>query len=994
MVAEGSFAAEIDEIGRIDFLLDQLARAVESGEVPLASYEAMAPRYLARRQALVATITGASPIPARRPVAGTRFDRSAAPGSRPTPVAAHPRRESKPVKWTTVLTFLGAFFVVVAAAIFAIVIWDVIGVGGKLLFMGGLTALFYAGGWYANRLGLRAGATALTVVASAMLLFEGWIVIDGFNLTGPLPWSVVLLVCSLVYWFTEVLLASTFFGVVGSAAQIGWWWLLGEGLALPVPVRLAGMAVIAALWALAAERGRADKTVGSLAQALEWIAPLTQAAIAVGLLGNLAFVRSADVTSLYAAAVAAGAGGLTVWRSRLIDVPARPWLAAALQIPLFAFVWAEWGIAGPGWSAVGVMVAAALVYDWLGVTRAGAAFAVPGMLAEATVVAQTCAVLEVDDRLTVLALALLGAVWAASARLASRDDLAQTYPRIGEVALAAEVGSILMLTLVSVAVPFVSGEIALAGHALARSDALLALGVLAAWYAAATVSRRGHFAFAGSVWAFYALAAVLAWALPDQSPDLYATALMALAGVWLLSAKPLAEVYGPTWSILTRAASRVSMALIPLVALEVCLFTETSVSHWMTALLAVGAASLAVDAVRASSRVSAAGAAVFATAAASAAGGVTARGSGLASPERWAALAGAWGGFAIGLSAGLAAGKRALTPWAVAAAAAASTCAAMIAFEHPAWLAVALAGSAAAWTVAAWRADQWFAGAAGLAAFGSLYAAIAQVGPVPGVTVTVLGVAGLAMGVPAFTRSAGPGGPNHRVGAAAAISGLVGLASVPFVGIVGEAVGSADSWYRLGPSAMAGALAVLGAGVLVQSVRWRIEPGYYAGGFVLVLAIWTQLGTYDSPWIEAYTTPLALYFVCCGYLRHLLDRERPFPVITDIAAVASGLAYPMISALNAPRPEAALHALIVFVLALVAIGAGVGAKSRWYFFGGVAVASIIVLYRSFTALAEFWWLLLGVVGVAMLVIALTWERQRMAVADTRERLKHSFEGWR
>jgi hypothetical protein len=30
----------------------------------------------------------------------------------------------------------------------------------------------------------------------------------------------------------------------------------------------------------------------------------------------------------------------------------------------------------------------------------------------------------------------------------------------------------------------------------------------------------------------------------------------------------------------------------------------------------------------------------------------------------------------------------------------------------------------------------------------------------------------------------------------------------------------------------------------------------------------------------------------------------------------------------------------------------------------------------------------------MLAIALTWERQRMVVADTRERLRRSFDGWR
>lgn len=974
----------LQEIARIDFLLDQLARAVESGEVPLASYESMAPRYLTRREVLVARLVGSEPAVAPA---------TAQPEHAPRP-HARPRRESKPVKWTTVLTFLGAFFVVVAAAIFAIAIWDVMGATGKLAFMGVLTALFYLGGWQAHRLGLHTGATALTVVASAMLLFDGWIIIDGFELSGPLPWSVLLLVCSAVYWFTEVKLANRFFGVIGSAAQIGWWWLLGEGLALPVPTRLAGIAVIAVAWALAAERGREDPRVGTLARGLEWIAPVTQVVVALGLLADLALVRSVDTASLVAATVVSACGGLTIWRSRLVAPPVNQWAAATFQLPLLAFTWAEWGVAGPGWYAVAVLALAAIAYDWLGITRAGTPFAVLGLITEASLLIQLCTVLDADDRVVVLALATLAAMWAGTARVAARAELAAAYPRLREVSLVAEVGAIVLLVGASVAVPAVSGGVALAGETLSRADALLALGVLAAWYAAASVSRRGHFAFAGCVWSFYALAALMSWALPGRTPDAYGCALAALAGVWLLSAEPLAATYGALWRFATRAASRFAMLAVPLAVILVSAAETTPLTYWLPALLAVTAGALALDARTSDSHVSAAGAAGFAAATAAAAGGVTSRELGVAQAQRVAAVCGAWGGLLVGLAVSIPVRARRFAPEASVAAAVAAAALSWLAIESPGWLAAALVGSALAWAVASWRASEWFALPAGLSVHAALCAVLAELSAPPAVTVAVLGISGLAMSALVFTRAGGPGGRHSRAGLALAAAGLLGLALIPVLGVVGDAFGSAGDWYRISTSGIAWGLGLLGAGLIAQSARWHVEPGYYVGGFVVVLAVWTQLGAADAVWAELYTTPLALYFVACGYLRARLEPGRGFPVIMDVAAVAAGLAYPLLAALTAPPNDALAHAAWVFGLSLVAIVAGVAVKSRWYFFGGVAAAALIALYRSFGVLAEMWWLVLGLVGIAMLVVALTWERQRMIVADTRQALKRSFEGWR
>jgi len=116
--------------------------------------------------------------------------------------------------------------------------------------------------------------------------------------------------------------------------------------------------------------------------------------------------------------------------------------------------------------------------------------------------------------------------------------------------------------------------------------------------------------------------------------------------------------------------------------------------------------------------------------------------------------------------------------------------------------------------------------------------------------------------------------------------------------------------------------------------------------------------------------------------------------LLDACAALVGLGVPLAVALAAPPADAGVHALWVLGLSVTALAGGVLAKSRWYFFGGAFALAAVAVYRSFVVLSEFWWLLLGLVGIAMLVVALTWERQRMLVTDTRERLRRSFEQWR
>jgi hypothetical protein len=262
------------------------------------------------------------------------------------------------------------------------------------------------------------------------------------------------------------------------------------------------------------------------------------------------------------------------------------------------------------------------------------------------------------------------------------------------------------------------------------------------------------------------------------------------------------------------------------------------------------------------------------------------------------------------------------------------------------------------------------------------------------VTTLVISVLGLMLGAVTFTRGGGRGG-RYEVGAGAlALAGLGGQVLLVAMGWFAEPWARAGAWYALGDYATSAALAVLGAHVIAQSVRRHLEPGYHAGGFILVCATWGLMSAMGLEWAEFYTTPLAAYLIAAGYLHHHLAPEHPYPVALDAGAIAIGLGFPLIVALRAPAADALGHAGWVIALSLLAIGGGIVAKSRWYFFGGVGSLTIVALYRSFVALADVWWLLLGFVGVAMLVIALTWERQRLLVSETRERLRRSFEDWR
>ncbi len=998
-------AAERDKLACVDYFLDQLARAVERGEVPRSSYDTLAPRYLARREELIAILTGASRAECQ-PAATERTNQSAPArgrevvegweGSAPEMGARPSRRPApsrEPVAWTTILLFLGAFLVIVASALFALAVWNTTGVLFRLGFLSTLTAAFYSAGYVARaKFGLRAGSVALTVVGSAMLLFDCWILISGYHLAGTLPWAAALFFCSAVYWFTEVRLGDGFYGVAGAAAQVGWWWLMASGLSLEAPVRLAGIALIALLWQLVAERAELSESVGSLATVLVWAAPVVTAAAALGIASDALLVGTSTWTVLGSAAIVSAAIAVVTMRSRLIPETQGRWIAGVGQIPLFIVVMLPGAMT---WPKVAFMAAAAAVYALTAFSVGGVPFAVAAPSMELLAVLGALTVFSASDSVRVAVLAPLAFTWvlaSARAERAAEVTEAGVWTGVAESGPVLEFAGFALLVGASILAPIASHGVPLGGLRLGAEAVVVSGVVLAAWAASALARRNPVVAFATALWSFYTLAAALAWGLPNVHSSTYALALLVLAAAWLPARGAMCRFYAIPEDAFGWAM-RFMAFVIFIGGLAAEAFFFGTAATWQGVALSVAVSAFFVaDAEFRGPTISAAVAGAVAVVAATLA---NAHAGGTASSE---AVAGAAAAVLVsGAGVWLRAVRRDYAGWLAGAAALAATALCFTGAEGWA-LAGALAFAALAWmgtAVAAREAPFVLLG--GLTAFAACGAALAAADASPIVAVIVLSLAGLALGMPAFFSATGPEGLLSRTGAASAVAGLLGLAWFAAVGswtsVWGEVLTGAR-WLDIGGHGEAVVLLVLGAYVVVQAERWRIEPGVYGGYGVVLLALFAEMHAASFTTVELYSTSLGLYLVAMGQLFARRERERAVPPTIDLLSVLVALGVPALSALGSGGADSMVHVAWTVGLSIIAMVAGVVLRVRAYFFGGVVALALVVGWKSLTFLAQVWWLLLGLIGSAMLVIALTWEWQRTVISDARSRLGDSFQEWR
>jgi len=1003
---EVSHAREWDELRNIDYFLEHLARAVERGEVHRASYDLLAPRYLERRDELASIIQAkAARVPGApqgggefaRPVPSTPPEAVESPAAipapvpqlqqRPAPAPASVRREPKPVPWTTILTITGAFLVIVAAAIFAVATWDLFGVEFKLAFLGTLTAGFYGAGYLVRkRLHLDAGGVALMAVGSAMLLFDGWIAIDGYGLEGPWPWVFWLGVCSIIYWFSETAIGGSFFGVIGAAAQVAWVWLLGEGLAWPLPQRMAGIALVAVLWALAARRAAGRPPFATLATVLRWAAPVAVVGCAFAMLQDAAVGPATWMYVLSSLVVALAA---TV----VLDLSGMPHgVAAIAYVPLFAGLASMIEFSGSAWGHVVLlasMVVGLLIYE---LYRAGWGHGGLSIVSELLAAIVLADVLGWKPDAALILVATVATSWLLASRLLAGEPV-ETPWAAGARAMRVmtEAGGWIVLGVATLMLPAISETVPLAGFAVTGRDVFLVAIMLVLWALAAAVRRRPAAGFVVLVMSLYAAAAALAWLFPELQSALYALGLLGVLAVWFVARGAADRIWTMPAELTLVAVRLLSVAILVIGLLAQAYFFE--VVAWQSGVLIIAVALLwLVDALFAEeSQFGLALSSAFLVLAAvvlvdwaitggdsvSWAGPVTALACiaaaiPLRSREPWAGFW-CWG-----------AGVAALVSTVAAPGPSRGTFALALALTAAAWLGAAIIGRIPPLGL--------LSGALG---YFALFALANHLDLSSWSIVALVAVPSFVLLTALFV----PQNVLPRTWAdVTAASGFLGMVLLCVMAAAGA---SADpyiavefGWEGASGHEFAAALGLLGAFVIVAGIGRSITLAPYVGVGLILLAYIVELDTRDVGTVEWVTTPLALYIVWAAARARKGTPGRGSP-LPDVLAAVVGLGVPaLLAASPLYQNEPWVHLVWAVALSLVAIAAGVLFKVRGYFFGGIIAIVFTAIVRSWFYLVAFWWLVLGIIGVTMLVIALTWERQQLMVASAQRKVHQAMADWR
>jgi hypothetical protein len=1050
------------EIAKIDYLLDELARAVERHEIPHSTYDALAPRYLTRRASLAAYIERqaeadkAAEVPARvaypappptvaeepefewtqavppgsaeqepegAPEAGPAP--FATPAPTPTPYPAAPVREPVPQRAAispgTWLTYAGALLVVIATAIFAIYAYQTGSLYVKLGVLATVTALFYIGGGFVRtRMDLPVVGIPLIAVGSAMLLFDGWLVIQALGLEGWWPWAYLLLLCSLVYSATELRIQGGWFGGVGAVAQIGWWWLLGQALGLEWWWVTAGVAVVAALWALASERVPAEGPFAAFGTILKWgsvaVAALTTL-VAFGFTGAVWAARGFPV--VMAAVVVAVSGGV-VLRRILPDAPGvsavthLPVLVTAVSLWVYRAVWPTFTdffetpppatTNAPGWDLLALLAVLAVSYGAYALWQGGAAYAAANGIAAGMFVIGLGTQLHWTNewRLGVVA-AWAAATAVAGLTLRRRTQGAESRQAAHRAGITWEAVGLASLLLASLAIPAVETSLPLAMSRVTGVHVILAAAILGLWLLVAASRRgaaEGWVVFLGS---FYVAAALIAWALPGWHSARYATILLLVAVAWSHLREP-AERYLKLDARLLEIACLALYVAIPVGGLFASGQFFRVASYSVVLLFAVTALAWTAEALRFGHPWEFAPAGGAATVAAAVAGtrydaaslgavtgalaAVACTGAGALWGRRPAASWGAW----LGAGA-VAAGVLSLPVLGVS-----ELLSGGLRFgptDPGGRVALALFLLAAAWaflTIAAHLPE--LAGVAALTGVLGLLQTLSWQDPQPWVTYIVLPLVGVALLAPRASLPHDAGSHRLRMARSLAAVGLVTLGIFTALGVASAEVTMTTRWVDIGQMGEAFGLALLGVCAVAWSSMEEFEPGTYVGWGIALLGVLVQMNAWEIDQSEYYLIAIAVYCASMGWLWASRSDDRSHPMISDIGAVAFGVGMPFLLSLP-PDVDASLeHGMWTLGLAAIAIAIGVVWRSRVYFFGGIAFLTLEALWLSrgvLSALPSWFWI--GAAGLVLIAAGLAFARREAIGAATRQ-MADTFEGWR
>lgn len=1003
----------IEELGKIDYLLEHLARAVDHGDAPYEVYARMSPRYLERRAELVEVVArraGRSFEPSPPAATGevlpppqrASFEYPApdmmSPAAYPppafevAPVVPRPRPAPRStISAGTWMTYAGAFLVVVAVAIFTIYAWMSMPVAAKLLVLVAVTSLFYAGGEFVRtRMELPSVGVALVGVGSAMLLFDGWAVINGFGMTGPGPWAVLLLGCSLIYWATELRIAGGWFGAVGAAAQVGWWWLLGQALHLPTHWQIAGIALVAMAWALAGDRVRREGPLAVLGAVLRSGSLLLAIVMSVAMLSQALLLAGSGTLALLLAALVTAVSVTVVIE---VPLPEQRRRTALFHVPVLIALAVN---PDPGTVALTSMVFAA-GYGAYAVLRGGDSYAGIALAAGAF------AVPAAGDRLKLASTTVAGVAGALFALAASvghrlsgtwtplaRGTVARPSEQAGTVWRYAGLAALALVTFIGV--PSAAGGVPLAAFTVTSAHALLACWMLALWALVVGVTRSRAAGWAAFAWSFYALAAVAAWALPHLHSAWYAAALLALAAAWE-QAQPSSGRWLNLDTRLLTAVCRLLMVIVPVGGvLGASAFFRVD-AYPVAALLLVAAAAWTADALRSRSWWALAPAAAFGVASAFVAGW---HASGLSGGAAAAAGAGA----ALALAGAL--GPRRRDGWGAFLAIGATVPATLSlagAVGHPGRLTAALVLVTAAWAFAAIAADApLLLGVAGLFASFVLDAALVWRDPSPFVSFVAYPVLAAALLLPVGLRLGASGSSLRRAARPLAAAAVATAGQFAFIGLAQTLFGRADIGahaFQVGEVGLGFGLMVTGAIVVLWSAVESFEVGGYFGYGVVTAGLFAFMDHAGVRTAEYYLLVVAAYALAMGFLYTRREVGRRMPAAADGVAFAAAVVGPFLLSLNLLDTSAALrHGLWTLALSIMAIVAGRLSRTRIHFLGGIAVAILEALWLSRSVLLALpTWIWIGLAGLGLIVGGVTFARREALEAASR-RVSEGLEGWR
>ncbi len=163
------------------------------------------------------------------------------------------------------------------------------------------------------------------------------------------------------------------------------------------------------------------------------------------------------------------------------------------------------------------------------------------------------------------------------------------------------------------------------------------------------------------------------------------------------------------------------------------------------------------------------------------------------------------------------------------------------------------------------------------------------------------------------------------------------------------------------------------AGVLVM-VSALVHPSRrhlgWLGLALLTLAQWVRLQEIGVDQVEAYTLPLALVLLGVGLVQM---RRRD---VSSRAALSAGLTLALgPSLLVALTDPVSLRALLLGLACLVLVAAGVGLRWSAPLVAGATVGLVLVLREAAYAQVVPQWVVIGLVGTALTVVGVTWERR-------------------